>query len=57
MTTKAKSARVPGTGELTRLLEEIREGDPEAKEELLSLVPHELRTLAACKTTTRLPLP
>ena len=36
MTTKAESARVPGPGEITHLLEQMREGDPEAAEELLS---------------------
>jgi len=49
MATKAESARVPGTGEITRLLEEMREGDPEAAEKLLSHVYRELRILAACK--------
>ena len=34
MTTKAESARMPGPGEITRLLEQMREGDPEAAEEL-----------------------
>jgi RNA polymerase sigma factor (TIGR02999 family) len=47
MTTKAESAPVAGTGEITRLLEEMREGDPEAAEELLSHVYRQLRTLAA----------
>jgi RNA polymerase sigma factor (TIGR02999 family) len=47
MTTKAESAPVAGTGEITRLLAEIREGDPEAAEELLSHVYRQLRTLAA----------
>jgi RNA polymerase sigma factor (TIGR02999 family) len=47
MTTKAESAPVPGSGEITRLLAEIREGDPEAAEELLSHVYRQLRTLAA----------
>ena len=36
-----------GTGQITRLLEEMREGDPHAAEELLSHVYRELRTLAA----------
>jgi RNA polymerase sigma factor (TIGR02999 family) len=49
MTTEADSARVPGTGEITRLLEEMREGDPKAAEELLSHVYRQLRTLAAYK--------
>jgi DNA-binding GntR family transcriptional regulator len=46
MTTKAESVGVPGAGEITRLLEEMREGDPEAAEELLSQVYRQLRTLA-----------
>ena len=48
MTTKAESAALPGPGEITRLLEQMREGDPEAAEGLLSRVYRELRTLAAC---------
>jgi RNA polymerase sigma factor (TIGR02999 family) len=55
MTTKAESAAVPGTGEITRLLEEMREGDPEAAEELLSHVYRQLRTLAACKMAHEAP--
>ncbi len=47
MTTRAQSARAPGRGEITRLLEAMREGDPEAGEELSSRVYHELRALAA----------
>jgi RNA polymerase sigma factor (TIGR02999 family) len=47
MATKAESAGLSGTGQITRLLEEMREGDPRAAEELLSHVYHELRTLAA----------
>ncbi len=49
MTTKAKSVRVPGKGEITRWLEDMREGDPEAAEKLLSHVYRELRALAARK--------
>ncbi len=49
MNTKAQSAREPGRGEITRLLEGMREGNPEAAEELLYHVYHQLRTLAACK--------
>jgi RNA polymerase sigma factor (TIGR02999 family) len=55
MTTKAKAARVPGTGEITRLLEEMREGDPQAAEELLSQVYRELRALAASKMAREAP--
>jgi RNA polymerase sigma factor (TIGR02999 family) len=47
MTTKAESAGMSGAGQIARLLEEMREGDPPAAEELLSHVYHELRTLAA----------
>ncbi len=39
----------PGSGEITRLLQNMREGNPKAEEELLARVYHELRTLAACK--------
>jgi RNA polymerase sigma factor (TIGR02999 family) len=55
MTTKAESAPVTGTGEITRLLEEMREGDPKGAEELLSRVYRELRTLAACKMAHEAP--
>jgi RNA polymerase sigma factor (TIGR02999 family) len=40
---------VPGTGAVTRLLEEMRQGDPEAAGELWSQVYRELRALAAYK--------
>jgi len=46
---------MPGTGEITRLLEEMREGDPEVAEELLSHVYRELRILAACKMAREAP--
>lgn len=49
MTTKVDSPREPGVGEITRLLHEMREGDPEAAADLLSSVYRELRILAACK--------
>ena len=55
MTTKPDSARGPGAGEITRLLEEMREGDPTAAEELLSHVYRELRALAASKMAHELP--
>jgi RNA polymerase sigma factor (TIGR02999 family) len=55
MTTEADSAQVPGTGEITRLLEEMREGDPKAAEELLSHVYRELRALAAAKMAREAP--
>ncbi len=47
MTTEAQPTGAPGTGEITRLLEKLHEGDPKAEEELLSGVYHELHTLAA----------
>lgn len=49
MTTRVDSARASGSGEITRWLEATREGNPEAEEELLSQVYHELRALPACK--------
>ena len=55
MTTKAESARVPWTGAITHLLEEMREGGPEAAERLLSHVYRELRILAACKMAHEVP--
>jgi hypothetical protein len=45
MTTEAQPARAPGRGEITRLLEKLREGDLKAEEELLSRVYHQLRAL------------
>jgi RNA polymerase sigma factor (TIGR02999 family) len=55
MATKTEPARVPAMGEITRLLEEMREGDPEAAEELLSHVYGELRALAASKMAHEAP--
>jgi RNA polymerase sigma factor (TIGR02999 family) len=55
MTTKVESAGVSGTGQITRLLEEMREGDPHAAEELLSHVYRELRTLAAWMMAREVP--
>jgi hypothetical protein len=55
MTTKARSAREPGTGEITRLLKAMCEGRPEAGEELWSCVYHELRALAASKMAREFP--
>ena len=55
MTAKAESAPAPGTGEITRLLQEMREGDPKAAEELLSHVYRELRALAAAKMAHEAP--
>jgi len=55
MTTEAKSAPVPGKGEITRLLEAMRAGDPEAAEELASRVYPELHALAACQMAHEAP--
>jgi RNA polymerase sigma factor (TIGR02999 family) len=55
MTTKAEPAQVPGTGEITRLLGEMREGDPRAVEELLSHVYRQLRALAAARMAHEAP--
>ena len=51
MTTGSQSAQKPGIGEITRFLEEMREGDPKAAEQLLSHVYRELRALAAYERT------
>ncbi len=42
-----QSVRAPAAGEITRLLEQMREGDPEAAGELASQVYRELRSIAA----------
>jgi RNA polymerase sigma factor (TIGR02999 family) len=55
MMTETESLRVPGTGEITRLLGEMREGEPQAAEALLSRVYRELRSLAACKMAREAP--
>ncbi len=55
MTINAHSAPEPGMGEITRFLEEMREGDPKAAEQLLSHVYRELRALAACKMANEAP--
>ncbi len=55
MTTKDQPARAPGMGEITRLLEQMREGTPKAAEELVSRVYPELRMLAARKMASELP--
>jgi RNA polymerase sigma factor (TIGR02999 family) len=55
MTTKAASAPVPGTGEITRLLAEMREGDPKAAEELVSHLYPQLRALAAAMMAHEVP--
>jgi hypothetical protein len=55
MTTKAESAPVPGTGEITRLLEKMRAGNPKEAEELWSQLYRELRALAASKMAHEAP--
>ncbi len=49
MTTEPQPAQGPRQGEITRLLQEMREGDPTAAEVLVSHVYPELRALAASK--------
>jgi RNA polymerase sigma factor (TIGR02999 family) len=55
MTTKPESAGAPGTGVVTRLLEEMRQGDPDAAGELWSQVYRELRALAYAKMAHEAP--
>jgi hypothetical protein len=55
MTTEAQLAGAPGTEEITRLLAKMREGHPEAEEELLSRAYDQPRTLTDCKAAARLP--
>ena len=55
MTTKAESSEVPGTGVVTRLLEEMRQGNPDAAGELWSQVYRELRALAYAKMAHEAP--
>ena len=55
MTTEAQPVGAPGTGEITRLLDKLREGDLKAEEELLSHVYRELRALAAAMMAPRSP--
>ena len=55
MTTKRESPRVHETGEITRLLQEMREGKLEVAEEVLSHVYRELRALAAAKMAHEAP--
>ena len=55
MNTKAEPARVLGMGQITRLLEAMREGDLQAEEELLTHAYRELRTLAASKMAHEAP--
>ena len=46
MTNGVQSGPVDGRGEVTRLLQEMREGDPKAAEELLARVYCELGSIA-----------
>jgi RNA polymerase sigma factor (TIGR02999 family) len=55
MLSKAKPAPGRGRGDITRLLEEMREGAPEAAEELVSRVYPELRRLAAFRMAQEAP--
>jgi RNA polymerase sigma factor (TIGR02999 family) len=55
MANHLESGRVPGPGEITRLLEEMRAGGVGAAEELLSHVYRELRALAASKMAHEIP--
>jgi RNA polymerase sigma factor (TIGR02999 family) len=55
MSTEAQPEREPGTGEITRLLQQMREGDTEAEEQLLSHVYPELRALAYAKMAHEAP--
>ncbi len=54
MNEKDQPARAPEKGEITRLLAEMREGDPNAAEELVARVYPELRMLAARKMANEL---
>jgi RNA polymerase sigma factor (TIGR02999 family) len=55
MSNGAELARGPGAGEITRLLEAMREGDPKAAEELLSHIYPQLRALAAAMMAREAP--
>jgi RNA polymerase sigma factor (TIGR02999 family) len=55
MNTRDQSAGVPGDGEITRLLQKMREGDPKAAEKLLSRVYHELRGIAGAMMAREAP--
>ncbi len=55
MAAEIKPGREPGVGEITRLLQNMREGNPQAEEELLSHVYRELRALAASKMALEAP--
>ncbi len=55
MTTDAQPAGAPGEGEITRLLNKMREGDPKAEGELLSHVYRQLHALAAAMMANERP--
>jgi RNA polymerase sigma factor (TIGR02999 family) len=55
MTTKVEAAGESGPGEITRWLEAMRQGKPEAQEEVLCRIYHELRALAASKMANEAP--
>lgn len=55
MATDVESAGKSGAGEITRLLEKMREGEPEVAEELLSHVYRQLRAVAAAKMAHEAP--
>ncbi len=54
MTTDAQPTPAPGAGEITRLLEAMREGEPQAAEDLMTHVYRQLRALAAYKMSGEL---
>jgi RNA polymerase sigma factor (TIGR02999 family) len=55
MSASTQSVDMPGTGEITRLLAGMSNGDPTATEELLSRIYHQLRALAASKLAHEAP--
>jgi RNA polymerase sigma factor (TIGR02999 family) len=55
MANESESAGMSGAGEITGLLQQMREGKPEDAEELLSRVYQELRELAARKMSREAP--
>lgn len=55
MSTQRQPAGVTETGEITHLLDQMRKGDPQATEYLVSRVYPELRMLAARKMAAELP--
>ncbi len=55
MVTELNSAPAPGIGEITRLLQSMCDGQPQAAEQLLSHVYNELRAMAASKVAREPP--